>query len=73
MDGTISLPSLRAFRLRVGLSPAELADRAELAAGTVYGLERGAWRARIDTADRLAVALGVEVDDLARDEERRSA
>ena len=70
--GTISLPSLQAARQRSGFTPAELAGRAELAAGTIHGLERGAWKARGDTAERLANALRVEVDDLAK-EKRRSA
>lgn len=68
MDGTISLPSLRSLRERAGFSPTELAERAELAAGTVHGLERGAWRARIGTAERLAEALGADVDELAKEE-----
>lgn len=71
--GTIFLPSLRSLRERAGYSPTELADKAELAAGTIHGLERGASRARIGTAERLAEALQVDVDDLARDEEKRSA
>lgn len=72
-SGTLYLPSLRFMRQRAGLTPPELAERANLSAGTIYGLERGAWQARISTAQRLAEALRVEVDDLARDEERRSA
>ncbi len=65
---TFYLPSLRDLRERSGFTPAELAERAGIAAGTIHGLERGAWRARIGTAERLAEALDVEVTDLTKEE-----
>lgn len=50
--------------LRLGLSQAQLAERAHLARVTVGALERGENVPQLGTAQRLAEVLGVEIEDL---------
>ena len=55
---------IRDIREERKLTQEELAERAGLPRQHVSDLERGVMRPRIDTAQKLAAALGVTVDDL---------
>jgi transcriptional regulator with XRE-family HTH domain len=56
--------ALRAQRRAMGLSQAELAARASVAATYITKLESGAVAVQVDTLARLAQALGVGVTEL---------
>lgn len=58
------LPALKRTRLLHGMSQDRLARIAGVSRQTVSNAERGACTARRDTAERLAAALGVAVEDL---------
>ena len=58
------LPGLWACRLAAGLTQAELAERAQVARGTVRSLERRERRAQAATTRRLSEALAVSPADL---------
>jgi len=60
----VRLPGLAAARERVGLPLAALARRAGVSLETVRRLERGEHEAYFSTAQRLAEALDVPVEDL---------
>ena len=60
--------SLRAARLRAGLTQAEIADRAGLSIPFVSFLESARKKGSVDTYDRLARAVGVPVADLFRED-----
>lgn len=65
----MEIPRLRAERLAVVLTQAELAMRAGVAEATVVAAERGK-KVRISTVRRLAAALGIKPEELiARREE----
>ncbi|WP_121371959.1 helix-turn-helix domain-containing protein [Frondihabitans australicus] len=55
---------LREHRERVGLSPKEAADRAGVALGNYYQLERGDGNPTVTTLVKLARGLGVDPSDL---------
>ena len=56
---------LKRLRLRVGLTPAELAEASGLSSTLLYGYERDAIRPRLDSAQKIARALRCSVDKLA--------
>ena len=56
---------LRELRIAAGLSQRELAERAGVAAGTVFGLEAGGRHPYPRTRRRIAAALGVAVTEVA--------
>jgi transcriptional regulator with XRE-family HTH domain len=61
--------AVRRTRSAAGLSQEALADRAGLDRAYVSGLERGHRNPTLETLQRLAAALGVNVQDLLRDAE----
>lgn len=60
--------SLKRLRWEAGLTQAELADRAGLAAVTVGMIETGKRRGRPETAAAIAAALDVETGELLDDD-----
>ncbi len=62
-DLEISGRAIRNTRLRRGMSVAELAEKAGMAAKTVYDIERGS-ATRITTVRKVAAALDVEIAEL---------
>jgi transcriptional regulator with XRE-family HTH domain len=62
----VPLPGLRAARRRAFLTQAELAVRAGVGLSTILRLERGDIPAAFSTARKLADALGIAPDVLAR-------
>jgi transcriptional regulator with XRE-family HTH domain len=58
---------LRDLRRAAGLSQTELARRANMSQNGVSRVELGHYAPRMDTARRLAHALGVDVEDLFKD------
>lgn len=59
------LANLRALRERAGLSQDELAARVSISQSKVSRIERGYLRADLEERERLASALGVELDALS--------
>uniref|UniRef100_UPI002A7611C4 helix-turn-helix transcriptional regulator n=1 Tax=Patulibacter defluvii TaxID=3095358 RepID=UPI002A7611C4 len=55
---------LRALREHAGLSQAQLAERARVSRALVSAVERGRHRPAVDTALRLAAAVGSTVEEL---------
>lgn len=66
----ITLPYLRAWRIRRGLLQAELAERAKVTPATISRLETGG-KVRLGTVARLAEALGVSREDLLHSEPKK--
>jgi transcriptional regulator with XRE-family HTH domain len=60
----VQIPRLREWRETRALTQVELAERAGVSSRSVAGYEGGAG-ARLTTVRKLAVALGVKVEDLA--------
>ena len=58
--------NVRSLRAARGLSQEALAVDARVAAPYLSGIERGLVNPTVDVLDRLAAALGVEVDGLLR-------
>ena len=56
--------SIRVIRERRGLTQEELAKLCELPRPHISSIERGEYRPRVDTAQKIATALGVTLDDL---------
>ncbi len=54
------MSTLKEFRLKLFISQADLADKAEIATETVNRLERGKREPSFKTIRKLAKALGVE-------------
>jgi DNA-binding XRE family transcriptional regulator len=61
-DG-LPAPSLQAWRIKVGLTQLELAERAGVRRATITRIETGG-PARIKTVRALATAMGCSIDDL---------
>jgi transcriptional regulator with XRE-family HTH domain len=61
------------FRERAGITQAELARRSGVDAATILALERGESEPHWGTARKLAAGLGVPLDALAAEAERREA
>ena len=65
-DGALLTRSnIREFRKKAGLTQHELANRAGLSIATIQGYEHGTFRPKIKTLEKVAHALGVEVDEYA--------
>jgi transcriptional regulator with XRE-family HTH domain len=64
--------NLRLRRLELGLSQEALADQAGLHRTYIGSIERAERNISIDSMARLAMALGLELVDLLRDERVRS-
>jgi transcriptional regulator with XRE-family HTH domain len=64
MPRGVTVPGLRAARLRRLLTQAQLAERAGVAVSTLSRLEQGHGPAELATVLRLAEALGVEPREL---------
>lgn len=62
--GACFAENLKALRLAAGLSPEELADRADLHRTQISKFERGETRPLLGSLVRLAGALRVDPDDL---------
>ena len=58
------MEKMRAIREKQGLSQQELADRAGVVKSTIYEAEVGRRIPRIQTLEKLADALGVEIVEL---------
>jgi transcriptional regulator with XRE-family HTH domain len=56
---------LRRLRQAAGLSQQQLADRARVPLGTLRNWEQDRRAPLLDTAGRVAVALGISLDELA--------
>jgi transcriptional regulator with XRE-family HTH domain len=52
--------SLKEFRIKAGLSLRDLAEKSGLNFTTIHELETGKRKARLVTAGKLAIALGIE-------------
>jgi transcriptional regulator with XRE-family HTH domain len=63
-DSVPPLPHLKTWRERIGLTQAELADRAHVRAATISDIEHRGAQARISTTRALAGALGITVAEL---------
>lgn len=66
-DG-IKLKNLREVRLRMGFNQKRLAEKSKIAQGTISLLETGMTSPSLDTAVKLARALGVSVEELVKEE-----
>jgi transcriptional regulator with XRE-family HTH domain len=55
---------IRARRAFLGLSLADVAERADLSPSTLSRIERGLLSPRLETVERLARALGYTAEDL---------
>lgn len=64
------MKSLRALREERGWSQERLARRARLSVRTVARIERGKGAPSMATANKLAKALGVTIDDLLQPPEK---
>ncbi len=62
--------NLRAARLRLGLTQAEVADRAGLSIPFISFLESASKKGSVDTYDRLSRVLGVPLSELFREESK---
>jgi transcriptional regulator with XRE-family HTH domain len=56
--------TIRAERMKAGLSQEQLAERANLARNYIGNIERAEYKATVETLARIAKALGVRVRDL---------
>jgi DNA-binding XRE family transcriptional regulator len=61
----VRVPALLYYRLKLGLTQKQLAERSGIGRPTIARLENNA-ETRISTVAKLAVALGVKPDDLRR-------
>lgn len=62
LDG---VPMVRAWREHLGLTQAEVARRAEMTQAALSQIESGAHKARKATREKLALAMGITLDQLA--------
>jgi transcriptional regulator with XRE-family HTH domain len=58
--------NVRELRLSLGLSQADLADRAETRRALISDFERGETNATLDSLVRIALVLGVDPHDLLK-------
>lgn len=58
--------TLRAHRLRRGFSQSELAERASTSQSHIARVEKGSEDIRLSTARKIAIALGISLDELER-------
>ncbi len=55
---------IKLLRNKLGLSQEEFAEKAELSKNSLGAIERGTSVAGIDTLERIAIALGIELKEL---------
>lgn len=55
---------IRGYRIRFGLTQEELADKANIHYSFLGHIERGSKKASLDTVDKIAKALGINIDKL---------
>ncbi len=55
---------VEAWRKELGLTQAQLAEKADVRAATISDIESGKSRGRMDVMQRIAAALGLGLDDL---------
>lgn len=70
VSALVLLPGLRRCRLNAGLSQKELAAKAGLCRGSIVAWEANNRRAEVIKAHRLCEALGVQLNDLTRADEK---
>lgn len=70
---SVNPEAVRAIRLNAGLSPLDLAERAQIGKATVYRIENGTHTPRVKTLAAIAAALGVPVSALLASHEARRA
>ena len=56
--------TIRARRIKAGLSQEKLAEKADLARNYIGNIERAEYKVTVETLARIAKALGVRVRDL---------
>lgn len=66
-EGT-KLGNLREVRLQKGFNQGQLADKSGITQGTISLLEAGISSPSLDTALKIARALGVSVEELVKEE-----
>jgi transcriptional regulator with XRE-family HTH domain len=59
--------TIRARRLKAGLSQEQLAEKANLARNYIGNIERAEYKVTVETLAQIAKALGVRVRDLVND------
>jgi len=59
--------TIRAERIKAGLTQEELAEKADLARNYIGNVERAEYRITVETLARIAKALNLRVNDLTRD------
>ena len=59
--------TIRAKRIKAGLSQEQLAEKAQLARNYIGNIERAEYKVTVETLARIAKALGVRVRDLVDD------
>jgi transcriptional regulator with XRE-family HTH domain len=59
--------TIRAERIKAGLSQERLAEKANLARNYIGNIERAEYKVTVETLARIAKALGVRVRELVRD------
>ncbi|MGH7977046.1 MAG: helix-turn-helix domain-containing protein [Limisphaerales bacterium] len=59
--------TIRAKRIKAGLSQEQLAEKADLARNYIGNIERAEYKVTVETLARIAKALGVRVRDLVNE------
>jgi transcriptional regulator with XRE-family HTH domain len=59
--------TVRAERIKAGLSQEQLAEKADLARNYIGNIERAEYKVTVETLARIAKALNLRVKDLTRD------
>ena len=59
--------TIRAKRIKAGLSQEQLAEKAQLARNYIGNIERAEYKVTVETLAKIAKALGVRVRDLVND------
>lgn len=65
MQRQVNGPAIRAIRQGQGMQQAELAERSKISRSHMNKIESGAETPKIETAVRIAQALGVHIDAIA--------
>ncbi len=59
--------TIRAERIKAGLSQEQLAEKADLARNSIGNIERAEYKVTVETLARIAKALNLRVSDLTHD------
>lgn len=59
--------TIRAARIKAGLSQEKLAEKADLARNYIGNIERAEYKVTVETLARIAKALGVRIRDLVNE------